>query len=87
MESFLDTPVKKTIVATKMYISVYEYILFEHIRLSVRLCNNDDQVIDTRLFMLDGEDYNNWMLPPYLGDDNYIVDWIKKRLKDESQNN
>ena len=87
IESLLESPYRKELISTKFYVSVYEFILFDHIRISVRLCNDNEQVIDTRLFILNGDDYSNWSNPPYSGSDDYIINWVKQRLKDESNNN
>lgn len=86
-ESFLDIPYKKQLIASKFAISVYEYILFESIRISVMLCDDNNKVIDKRLFILDGEDYTNWCNPPYNGNDEYLINWVKNRLQQEGNDN
>ena len=86
MESALDTPFQSIKLATKIRVSVYEFILFERIRLSVKLCDDDGLVIDTKLFSLENEDYNNWEAN-YKGNDQYIIDYVKTRLNEESKNN
>ena len=86
MELPLDVPFQTVKIATKMQVSVYEFILFERIRLSVKLCDNNGQVIDTKFFSLENDDYSNWEVS-YKGNDQYIFDWIKSRLNEESNNN
>ena len=86
MESLLDTPFQTVKIATKIQVSVYEFVLFKRIKLSVKLCDNNGQVIDTKLFSLENDDYTNWEAN-YKGNDQYIIDWVKIKLNEESNNN
>lgn len=83
MESILDTPYQKIRFATKFQVYVYDYILFESIRLSVKLCDDSGQVVDTKLFLLENDDYNNWETISK-GSDQYIIDWVKRQLNSET---
>lgn len=49
--------------------------LFTSLEIYVYLKDDLNQVIDTRVLLLQGEDYLNWS-----NDDNYVVRWIKANL-------
>ena len=50
-------------------------ILFDSLRIFVALQDDRGQTIDTRVLLMDGEDYKAWG-----SDDSYVVSWIKKQL-------
>jgi hypothetical protein len=50
-------------------------ILFDSLRIFVTLQDDRGQTIDTRVLVMDGEDYKAWGT-----DDAYVVSWIKKQL-------
>lgn len=50
-------------------------ILFDSLRIFVALQDDRGQTIDTRVLLMDGEDYKAWGT-----DDSYVVGWIKKQL-------
>jgi hypothetical protein len=50
-------------------------ILFDSLRIFVALQDDRGQTIDTRVLLMDGEDYKAWGT-----DDAYVVSWIKKQL-------
>ena len=78
-EAILEPPYKLIRTATKFSISVIEYILFESIKLSVMLCDENDNVIDNKIYLIDGENYTKWETE-YNGSDNYIINYIKECL-------
>lgn len=87
IESIIYPPIKKTLTANKISIEVIDMKLFVSIRIFVRLLDTDDNLMDARSYTIDGTDYSNWNTPPYNGDDKYILDWVKRKLNDESNNN
>jgi len=50
-------------------------VLFESLRIFVSLQNDRGETIDTRVLVMDGDDYRGWS-----NDDTYVVSWIKKQL-------
>ena len=83
----LEIPYKKLLTASKFAISVYEYILFESIRISVQLCDENNNVIDKKNYLLEGEEYSRWSLEPFFGNDEYLITWVKNRLQQEGNDN
>ena len=82
-ETFIYPPIKRTKTANKIRIIVNELRLFEFVRVTVLLYDDStDELIETQVMTLEGQDYLNWS-----SDDKYIVDWVKKKLNDESNNN
>ena len=82
-ETFIYPPIKRTKTANKIRIIVNELRLFEFVRVTVLLYDDStDELIETQVMTLEGHDYLNWS-----SDDKYIVDWVKKKLNDESNNN
>ena len=82
-ETFIYPPIKRTKTANKIRIIVNELRLFEFVRITVLLYDDStDELIETQVMTLEGQDYLNWS-----SDDKYIVDWVKKKLNDESNNN
>ena len=81
-ESLIYPPVKlKPLTASKIRVNVIDIKIFEYVRLNVHLLDIDDISIDNRIYLLQGDDYKGWG-----ADDNYLINWVKKRLNDENQN-
>ena len=81
-ESLIYPPVKlKPLTASKIRVSIIDMKIFEYVRLSVHLLDIDDSSIDNRFYLLQGDDYKGWGT-----DDNYLINWVKKRLNEECQN-
>ena len=75
----LEPPYKMLRTASKFSISVIEYILFDSIRISVKLCDDNNNIVDTKIYLLDGENYTKWETQ-YNGSDTYIINYIKECL-------
>ena len=75
----LEIPYKKLLTASKFAISVVEYILFDSIRISVKLWDDNNNIVDTKIYLLDGENYTKWETQ-YNGSDTYIINYIKECL-------
>ena len=44
-----------------------------------RLCDDNDNIVDTKIYLLDGENYTKWETQ-YNGSDTYIINYIKECL-------
>ena len=81
MEStnFIPIPaIYKTIVLTKIKVSIFELRLYEYVRVSVIIYDENEIPRDNRLYLLNGQDYDNWA-----SDDAYIIDYVTKKLSQE----
>ena len=87
LETILDNVYKKQLIATKFAVSVYEYILFESIRIAVTLFDDQNIIVDKKLYLLEGEEYSRWTLEPFFGNDEYLITWVKNRLQQEGNDN
>jgi hypothetical protein len=65
--------VSKKIV--KAQIHVIEMKLFEYVRFMVRLLDENDQGVDSRILLMENEAYKNWS-----NDDSYVLNWVKNQL-------
>lgn len=82
MSSFiqLNTPYKKELLASKFTVSIYDFVLFERISILVNLYDDNNILIDTKRYILENDEYNNWSNAPYNGSDEYINDFVKNKL-------
>ena len=82
-ESLIYPPIKlKPLSASKIRVSILDMKIFEYVRVSVHLLDIDDSIIDSKIYILEGDDYKGWGT-----DDNYLINWVKKQLNNECQNN
>ena len=70
-------PIKKSISMNSISISIYELKIFESCRVACTLYDMDNVPQESRLFIIEGDDYKNWS-----NDDNYIVNYCKKKLSE-----
>lgn len=70
-------PIKKILTMTKFTYNIIEIKLFEYVRIIVYLYNDNSLMIDTRQYVIDGEQYKAWST-----DDTYILKIIKKKLQE-----
>jgi hypothetical protein len=54
---------------------VSEYIPFIKASILVMLFDENDKLIDNRIYIIEGEDFLNWGT-----DDKYLVNWVKNKL-------
>ena len=54
---------------------VSEYIPFTKATILVMLFDENDKLIDNRVYVIEGEDFLNWGT-----DDKYLVNWVKNKL-------
>lgn len=75
-------PIKKTVTMNQISVNVFEFKLFEYVKISVVLYDYDGNAIENRIFTIDTTNgYNDWT-----NDDKFIIEWAKKRLQEESNN-
>jgi hypothetical protein len=73
-------PLKKEIKINQFEIKVVELVLFKYVRIAVCLHDSEGKPIDWRYYVLDGTDYSN-----YGTDDTYVVNYVKRRLREEHE--
>ena len=67
---------KKTITICKAGIRIIELKLYEFLKLNVILYDADDNIVDTRLLILDHTNgYDQWGFS-----DDFIVSWVKSQI-------
>jgi hypothetical protein len=77
-ESFPIVPIQIKHVCVKAVATVQSITLGISATIVVGLMTEDDSVIDTRVYILVGEDYTNWGT-----DDLYIQHWVQNKLARE----
>ena len=65
--------ITKRIVKAK--IGVMDYIPFTSAKISVLLYDENYCVVDSRIYLLDGGDFQQWGT-----DDKFLINWIKSKL-------
>lgn len=74
-------PIKQTININQFRVNIVELKLFESVTVCALLLNPDGQHVDNKIYKLEGDDYTNWS-----NDDKYIVNYVKLKLQQESNN-
>jgi len=74
-------PMKKYLTMNSISVIVIDVVLFQSVRVLCTLYDIDNNKQDIRTYLLTGDDYNNWS-----SDDNYIINYCKKKLQEESTN-
>jgi len=77
----LYPPIKTETKINQFKIEVSQLILFESVSINVLLFDQYDRFIKVKMIRLEGDDYKAWS-----NDDKYIIDYVKKVLQEESQN-
>jgi hypothetical protein len=67
---------KKTVNICKFKYQILEIKLKESVRVAVYLFNDDDILIESTQYLIDGEEYAKWG-----SDDNYIINLIKQKIQ------
>ena len=73
-------PLKKEIKINQFTINVIKIDPFVSAILQVILYDLDEKPVDSRMYQLVGQDYLDWK------DDSYLVNYVKTKLQQESQN-
>ena len=68
--------IKRTINICKFKYNILEIKLFESVRIAVYLFNENDLLIETRQYLIEGDEYNGWS-----NDDKYIINLIKQKIQ------
>jgi hypothetical protein len=75
----VSPPVTKTLIATRAIAQVQSITLGISATISVLLFSDMGVAIDTRVYILEGQDYANWG-----SDDTYIQNYVQQKLAEEA---
>ena len=67
--------IKRIVSICKFKYLILELKLFESIRVAVYLYNENDLLIESRQYLIQGDEYNSWG-----NDDKYLVNLIKQKI-------
>ena len=68
--------IKRIINICKFKYTILEIILFKSIRIAIYLYNENDMLIESRQYIIEGEEYNAWS-----NDDQYIIKLLKEKIQ------
>lgn len=68
--------IKRTINICKFRYNILEIKLFKSVRIAVYLFNENDLLIETKQYLIEGDEYNAWS-----NDDKYIINLIKQKIQ------
>jgi hypothetical protein len=68
--------IKKVITLCKARIQILEVVMFSHVRVAVYLMDTNDIVMESTQFLINGDEYNNWL------DDAYLVKLIRQKIQE-----
>jgi hypothetical protein len=75
-EVLLYPNMKKTLNICKFKYQIIELKLTESVRVAVYLFNENDLLVDTKQYLIFGNEYASWG-----SDDNYIINLIKQKIQ------
>lgn len=67
---------KKTLNICKFKYQILEIKLTESVRVAVYLFNENDLLVDSKQYLIDGNEYAKWG-----SDDNYLINLIKQKIQ------
>jgi hypothetical protein len=70
-------PIKKTLNMCKFTYKIIEIKLFEYVRIIVYLYGDNDLMLESRHYVVDGDSYKKWS-----SDDQYIITLIKQKIQE-----
>lgn len=70
--------ITRTMKICKAKYQVLEIVLFKSIRIAVYLYNEHDLLIEAKQYVIEGDEYNNWI------DDKYIVNLLKEKIQNDA---
>ena len=70
--------IKRITNICKCKYQVLEIILFKSIRVAVYLYNENDAVIESRQYIIEGSEYQAWST-----DDKYIINLLKQKIQEQ----
>ena len=56
---------------------ILEIILFKSVRIAVYLYSDQDALIESKQYIIEGDEYNNWS-----NDDKYIINLLKQKIQE-----
>ena len=68
--------IKRIVNICKYKYTILEIILFKSVRIAVYLYNENDMLIESRQYIIEGEEYNAWS-----NDDQYIIKLLKEKIQ------
>ena len=68
--------IKRIVNICKFKYTILEIILFKNVRIAVYLFNENDLLIETRQYIIEGAEYENWS-----NDDQYIIKLLKEKIQ------
>jgi len=68
--------IKRIVSICKFKYTILEIILFKSIRIAVYLYNENDMLIESRQYLIEGDEYNAWS-----NDDQYIIKLLKEKIQ------
>jgi hypothetical protein len=68
--------IKRIINICKFKYQILEIKLFQSVRIAVYLFNENDLLIETKQYLIEGDEYNAWS-----NDDKYIINLIKQKIQ------
>ena len=69
--------IKRIVNICKFKYHILEIKLFESIRIAVYLFNENDMLIESRQYLIQGQEYADWS-----NDDKYLINLLKQKIQD-----
>lgn len=69
--------IKRIVTICKFKYIILEIKLFESIRIAVYLYNENDLLIESRQYLIQGQEYADWS-----NDDKYLINLIKQKIQE-----
>ena len=70
----LTSPINYIKTGVRFSINVQQIVLNEFAYIQARIYDDNDDAIDSKLFVLDGQAYQDWT------NDNYLIEWTRQKL-------
>lgn len=68
--------ITRTMKLCKCKYQILEIVLFKFVRIAVYLYNENDLLIESRQYVIEGNEYTNWSQ-----DDKYIINLLKQKIQ------
>lgn len=70
----LASPITYTKTGLRFSINVQEIVLNDFAYIQARIYDDNDDAVDAKLFVLDGQAYQDWI------NDDYLIQWTRQKL-------
>lgn len=70
--------IKKMMTICKAKIRILEIVMFESVRVAVYLMNDQDMVVDSTQYLIQGDEYKAWA-----NDDKYLVNLVRQKIQQQ----